>query len=215
MLVFLPASQSEPPPPPPPPPLRPLLPCHTPYVLCDLQAADRLALMLLCFVVKPDGQSAPGIPPQAVLWTLDLLQRCHASFWSLLASQRAKWHVMSACYMYSIMVAMLFYSDVEMLRDVQSCSRQAEYAVEGQRAAAELAGAHSQNERLACSQAQAQAICQASDAQLQDLQRQHRKVTLVSFTFHNECPDHSHSHSMVTLIFVIKISPGCVQLLGV
>lgn len=69
-----------------------------------------------------------------------------------------------------------------MLPGVQSCSRQAEYALEGQRAAAELLGARTQNERLACSRAQAQAICQASDAQLKDLQRQHRKVTLVSFT---------------------------------
>ena len=64
-----------------------------------------------------------------------------------------------------------------MLCGVQSCSRQAEYALEQQRTAIELAGACTESERLACSRDQAEAICQASDAQLKDLQQQHRKVT--------------------------------------
>lgn len=66
---------------------------------------------------------------------------------------------------------------------MQSCSRQAEYALDQQRTANDLAGARSEGERLACSRARAEAICQASDAQLKDLQQQHRKVTSKSCSF--------------------------------
>lgn len=114
-------------------------------------------------------------------------KRFSGCWFSFRASRKCCWCRNStvACnlsMLHTLMVAIIR-SDVGMLQwCVQSCSRQAEYAVEGQRAAAELASAHSQNDRLACSLAQAQAICRASDAQLKDLQRQHRKVTFVLHT---------------------------------
>lgn len=74
-----------------------------------------------------------------------------------------------------------------MLCGLQSCRRQAEYALHEQRTANELAGVRTEGERLACSQAQAEAICQASDAQLKDLQQQHRKVIPKSCNFRFLC----------------------------
>lgn len=59
---------------------------------------------------------------------------------------------------------------------MQSCSRQAEYALEQQRSANELEAARAESGRLACSLAQAEAIRTASEAHFKDLHSQHRKV---------------------------------------
>ena len=61
---------------------------------------------------------------------------------------------------------------------LQSCSRQAEYAVEQQRGASELQAAHADSRRLADALAQAERAKQAVDAQLKDVHSQHRKVCL-------------------------------------
>ncbi len=61
---------------------------------------------------------------------------------------------------------------------LQSCSRQAEYAVEQQRGASELQAAHAEGSRLADALAQAERAKQAVDAQLKDVHSQHRKVCL-------------------------------------
>ncbi|KAL0052472.1 hypothetical protein WJX82_002708 [Trebouxia sp. C0006] len=58
----------------------------------------------------------------------------------------------------------------------QSCSRQAEYAVEQQRGASELQAAHAEGSRLADALAQAERAKQAVDAQLKDVHSQHRKL---------------------------------------
>lgn len=59
---------------------------------------------------------------------------------------------------------------------LQSCSRQAEYAVEQQRGASELQAAHAESSRLADALVQAERAKQAVDAQLKDVHSQHRKV---------------------------------------
>ncbi len=61
---------------------------------------------------------------------------------------------------------------------LQSCSRQAEYAVEQQRGASELQAAHAESSRLADALAQAECAKQALDAQLNDVHSHHRKVCL-------------------------------------
>ena len=60
---------------------------------------------------------------------------------------------------------------------VQSCSRQAEYALQQQWAEEGMAAARTEHGRLACSLAQAEAASKTSDAHLRHLQTQHRKVT--------------------------------------
>lgn len=61
---------------------------------------------------------------------------------------------------------------------LQSCSRQAEYAVEQQRGTSELQAARAESSRLADTLAQAEHAKQALDAQLKDVHSQHRKVCL-------------------------------------
>ena len=59
---------------------------------------------------------------------------------------------------------------------LQSCSRQAEYALEQQRSNNLLEAARTESGQLACSLAQAEAISTASEARLKDLHSQHHKV---------------------------------------
>jgi len=67
---------------------------------------------------------------------------------------------------------------------LQSCSRQAEYAVEQQRGASEVQTAHAESSRLADALAQAERAKQAVDAQLKEVHGQHRKVRLQLLCHH-------------------------------
>jgi hypothetical protein len=59
---------------------------------------------------------------------------------------------------------------------LQSCSRQAEYAVEQQRGGSELQAAHAESSRLADTLVHAECAKQALGAQLKDVHSQHHKV---------------------------------------
>ena len=67
---------------------------------------------------------------------------------------------------------------------LQSCRKQAEYAVEQQRGASDLQAAHAESSRLAGALAQAERAKQAVDAQLKDIHSQHRKVCLQLLCHH-------------------------------